>query len=86
MKRTLTILAVALTFIVPAGLYATGTHHPAAKPAPKKIVSAVCPVMGYKIPDVTKAVGKSVYKGKTYYFCCGMCKPRFDKNPAKYAK
>jgi len=56
-------------------------HKPAAS---KKIVSAVCPVMGNKIPDVTKAAGKSVYKGKTYYFCCPGCKPKFDKNPEKY--
>lgn len=54
--------------------------------AHKKLVSAVCPVMGTKIPDITKAAGKSVYKGKTYYFCCSMCKPAFDKNPAKYVK
>jgi YHS domain-containing protein len=40
--------------------------------------------MGTKIPDVKKAAGKSAYKGKTYYFCCGMCKPSFDKAPAKY--
>lgn len=61
----------------------------APKTAPKathKIVSAVCPVMGTKIPDVTKAAGKSVYKGKTYYFCCMGCKPAFDKNPEKYIK
>jgi len=49
-------------------------------------VSAVCPVMGTKIPDVSKAAGKSVYKGKTYYFCCPGCKPEFDKNPEKYAQ
>lgn len=54
--------------------------------APKKVVSAVCPVMGNKIPNVTKAAGKSVYKGKTYYFCCSGCKPLFDKNPAKYIR
>lgn len=56
-----------------------------AAPA-KTAVSAVCPVMGNKIPDITKAAGKSVYKGKTYYFCCGGCKPKFDKYPAKYVK
>ena len=50
----------------------------------KKPVSAVCPVMGTKIPDISKAAGKSVYKGKTYYFCCPSCKPKFDKNPEKY--
>ena len=43
--------------------------------------------MGTKIPDVSKAPGgKSVYKGKTYYFCCPGCKPLFDKNPEKYIK
>jgi len=50
------------------------------------VVSAVCPVLGTKIPDVTKAAGKSVYKGTTYYFCCASCKPKFDANPAKYVK
>ena len=63
--------------------------HDMAKQAPKasaKVVSAVCPVMGNKIPDITKAAGKSVYKGTTYYFCCGGCKPKFDANPAKYVK
>lgn len=57
------------------------------KPAgKKKAVSAVCPVMGTKIPDVCRAAGKSVYKGKTYYFCCPGCKPEFEKNPEKYVK
>lgn len=57
-----------------------------AKPA-KKTVSAICPVMGTQIPDVTKAPGGSaVYKGKTYYFCCKGCKPAFLKNPEKYIK
>ena len=27
---------------------------------------------------------KSDYKGKVYYFCSGMCKEEFDKNPEKY--
>lgn len=53
---------------------------------PVKIKSAICPVMGNKIANVAKAAGKSVYKGKTYYFCCKTCKPKFDKNPAKYLK
>ncbi len=49
-----------------------------------KVVSAVCPVMGNRIPDVSKAAAKSVYKGTTYYFCCPDCKPQFDKNPENY--
>ena len=28
---------------------------------------------------------KSVYRGKTYYFCSGECKDRFDQGPDKYA-
>lgn len=56
-------------------------------PAPlDRTTSAVCPVMGTPIPDVSKAAGKSVYKGKTYYFCCPGCKPKFDADPSKYAK
>ncbi len=55
-------------------------------PAGNKVESAVCPVMGNRIPDVSKAAGHSVYKGKTYYFCCAGCKPLFDKDPGKYVK
>lgn len=29
--------------------------------------------------DEGKAVAKSEYKGRTYYFCSHMCKDRFDK-------
>jgi YHS domain-containing protein len=49
-----------------------------------KVTSAVCPVMGNKIPDISKAAGQSTYKGKTYYFCCKDCKPKFDADPEKY--
>ncbi len=31
-----------------------------------------------------KAVAKSEYKGKTYYFCAQGCKIAFDKEPEKY--
>jgi len=44
-----------------------------------------CPVRGEEVPDI-KTAQKSVYKGKTYYFCCQGCKPMFDKNPEKYIK
>ncbi|MEI7941954.1 MAG: YHS domain-containing protein [Candidatus Riflemargulisbacteria bacterium] len=43
----------------------------------------ICPVSGEKIlPE--KAFNSTVYKGKTYYFCCKACKPMFEKNPTKY--
>ena len=55
------------------------------KPAPAKKAVVRCPVMGGVVKD-TKTAPKSIYKGKTYYFCCPGCKPEFDKNPAKYVK
>ncbi len=57
---------------------------PAKPGASAKSAALVCPVTGEKIASVKAAAGSSAYKGKTYYFCCGMCKPKFDKNPAKY--
>jgi Cu+-exporting ATPase len=32
------------------------------------------------------AGGRSVYKGRTYYFCSKACKMEFDDNPSKYVK
>jgi YHS domain-containing protein len=29
---------------------------------------------------------KTVYKGKTYYFCAPGCKIAFEENPEKYLK
>lgn len=87
MKRALILFAVvtAILALSVGAFSAVARKGSPAKTAPK-MVSAVCPVMGTKIPDVSKAAGKSIYKGKTYYFCCPMCKPQFDKNPEKYIK
>ena len=44
------------------------------------IEQTVCPVMG-------NAINKDIfveYKGKKVYFCCEMCKPKFEKNPQDY--
>lgn len=41
------------------------------------------PVCGMMI-DPKTAVGKSDYKGQTYYFCAPGCKKAFDKEPEKY--
>ena len=78
--------------LLSGALVLSGTAHAAKKAPPKKApakkVAAkpnlVCPVMNTKVASVKTAAGKSVYKGKTYYFCCAGCKPEFDKNPAKY--
>ena len=90
MKRLLPALIV-LAF-AGAAVAAPQSGKPApAKPAPKAPTKAkvaevpACPITGEKVADI-KTAEKSVYKGKTYYFCCGGCKPAFDKNPAKYVK
>jgi YHS domain-containing protein len=36
--------------------------------------------------DEKTAKFKSVYKGKTYYFCAPGCKVTFDENPTMYIK
>jgi YHS domain-containing protein len=51
--------------------------------APKDVK---CSVTGEDIGAPSQAFNSSVYKGHTYYFCCGSCKPMFDADPAKYAK
>jgi YHS domain-containing protein len=81
MKRIVGVVVAlaSMAFVaVPVTGYAAATQQ-----ASKKVV-LVCPVTGNKIPSIAKAVGHSLYKGKTYYFCCKMCKPLFDKDPQKY--
>jgi YHS domain-containing protein len=41
------------------------------------------PVCNMEVDEKT-AKFKSVYKGKTYYFCAPGCKATFDENPEKY--
>ena len=81
--KTLPIAFVALAALSTAVVAHAGTAHGAKTVAR---ASLVCPVTGDKIPSVAKSFGHTAYKGKTYYFCCSMCKPKFDKSPAKYVK
>jgi YHS domain-containing protein len=75
-----------LSFLSVAGAALAAPTTTPAPAAAAKPASLVCPVTGEKIASVKAAAGSSTYKGKTYYFCCGGCKPMFDKNPAKYVK
>ena len=88
--KTTTVAIAMLAFLAVGLLLAAGcgtqTEDEAQTPGAEETVSAVCPVMGTEIADVSKAAGKTVYKGKTYYFCCDGCKPAFDKDPEKYIK
>jgi YHS domain-containing protein len=42
------------------------------------------PICGMNVTETSKY--KTVYEGKTYYFCSNSCKIEFDKNPKKYTK
>ena len=83
------LTAIALTVIAGAAFAHPGhdKDHKHTKTTTKATKTAlICPVTGTKIASTKAAVGHSTYKGKTYYFCCPECKPRFDKDPAKYVK
>lgn len=77
-----TLLLTALTLAAFAGAASASPAH--APKAPAK-AALVCPITGEHISSATAAAAHETYKGKTYYFCCSMCKPAFDKNPAKAA-
>ena len=87
------LIAVAATVLLASSAFAaTPAKHTvkaSAKHAAKiaaKPAALVCPVTGDKIASISAAAGHSMYKGKTYYFCCGGCKPEFDKDPQKFIK
>jgi YHS domain-containing protein len=44
---------------------------------------ALDPVCNMEVDEKTAKL-KSLYKGKTYYFCAPGCKTSFDANPKKY--
>ena len=48
----------------------------------------ICPVMGNPV-NKNEAEEKSLtrkYKRKKYYFCCGGCLEKFDRNPEEYTE
>jgi len=79
----LTVLALAT---ITGAVFASPDKDTKKTHTPVKQAALICPVTGDKIASIKAAVGHSVYKGKTYYFCCAGCKPRFDKEPAKIVK
>ncbi len=85
--KTIHSAVVALAALAVIGAPAVAQKKPAAHPKAAvhtKKAALICPVTGDKIASVKAAVGHSKFKGKTYYFCCPECKPRFDKNPQKF--
>lgn len=57
----------------------------AAEGATLENIQTTCPVSGESLEggDMGPPVALS-YKGRTIMFCCNMCPPRFEKEPAKY--
>ncbi len=48
-------------------------------------IQTTCPVSGEKLEGGDMGEPVSVaYKGRTIRFCCTMCPPKFEKDPAKY--
>ncbi|MBI5841907.1 MAG: YHS domain-containing protein [Chloroflexi bacterium] len=43
------------------------------------------PVCDMKVNEET-ASAKSIYKGRTFYFCSTFCKQMFDREPEKYVQ
>ncbi len=43
----------------------------------------VDPVCGMRV-DPTKAVYKTLYRGRVYYFCSRRCRDLFERNPELY--
>ena len=78
--KTSILTAFAVATLTSAALAGPGKDMPSMTKTPAKGTALVCPVTGTKIASAAKAYNKEVYKGKTYYFCCPECKPRFDKN------
>jgi len=91
MKRVITAAAAAA---VTAGALVAGSivafagqdKAPAAKTAAKPAVKAAakkpaCPIMEHEVAKPDPKM-KTVYNGKSVYFCCAGCKPAFEGKPA----
>lgn len=76
MKKTLMVLIVSAILLGGLQLYASAQN-------PAIGNKMLCPISGKEF--ICGPENESTeYQGKTYYFCCPMCKPDFEKNPEKY--
>jgi len=93
---TLSLAGLALV----AGLSVAGCHHechakaPAAAALPPGVKApgeatigdkTLCLVSGEEF-TITEKSPKTVYEGKTYYFCCPGCDTKFAANPSQFLK
>lgn len=61
----------------------TGAPSAATKTSAAATGAAHCAIMGSVIPAAKAGTLTTAYNGKTYEFCCGGCKTKFDSDPAK---
>ncbi|MGQ9897536.1 MAG: YHS domain-containing protein [Acidobacteriota bacterium] len=78
-------LLIGTLLIMPGATFAVApqTEPPLAATAPSG--KPICPVMLDEVEDLSEAA-YSDYRGKRYYFCCPVCKSKFDKNPRRYIR
>lgn len=81
MNRMIMIAALAASFLVAPNTVRGADD---AKKGAKNEAKVVDPVCGMEVDP--KTADKSLYKGKTYYFCARTEKEAFDKAPEKYLK
>ena len=65
---------------------AVATSAMAGPKTPKPMTCAVMPSHKIDIAKATKDGQFADYKGRRYFFCCGDCKPAFEKDPSKFSK
>lgn len=75
----MTLMAIGLSAPFAVSAWAQGGQTKTEKKAEAKAVDPIC---GMEVDP--KTAEKSVYKGKTYYFCARSEKEDFDKSPEKY--
>ena len=102
MKKSLVVVLLAALGVVACGSSKGGANAapnaPNAPNAPSGKASGIkkpgeanvgdtaeCPVSGEEF-NVEATSPKHEHDGKTYYFCCGGCKKKFESNPEKFVK
>jgi YHS domain-containing protein len=70
MKQVVTALCAGLLTLSAVATVAFAGPETAKKP--------MCPIQKEAVTSIDPKL-TSVYKGKTFYFCCSGCKPAFDK-------
>ncbi len=76
-------IVVSGNFLIDSESRMKAASQPQPRPKPHNATAHQDPVCGMDI-EPSKSVGKSEYRGKTYFFCSRLCKEKFDKNTEQY--